>query len=89
MLPGVTRCCQVVIRCDQLVFWHSGNGKKKCFGIAGIARKVFWRCIGEEKSVLAFRECREKCFGVGGMARKVFWCCRSGIVGMVKISVMG
>ena len=55
----------------------------------GIAREVVWRCIGEEKSVLAFQECREKCFGVGEMARKMFWCCGSGIVGMVKISVMG
>ena len=43
---------------------------------------MFWHCIGEEKSVLAFRECREKCFGIWGMAGKVFWCCGSGIVGV-------
>ena len=67
------------------MFCHGG----KCFDVAGMARKVFWRCIGEEKSVLAFRECREKCFGVGGMARIVFWCCGSGIVRMVKKGVMG
>ena len=50
----------------------------------GIAREVVWRCIGEEKSVLAFQECREKCFGVGEMARKMFvlvlreWDCGDG-----------
>ena len=78
MLPGVTRCCQVV-----------SEWQKKCFGVAGIARKVFWHCIGEEKSVLAFWECREKCFGIEGMARQMFRCCGSGIVGMAKISVLG
>ena len=65
------------------VFWCSGNGKKsvlasrewqeKCFGIAGIvrrvfgvagmARKVFWRSENGKKSVLVHLEWQENCFG--------------------------
>ena len=55
VLPGcdqvVTRCCQVVTRCDQMlpdgaktvrkVFLKKGECQEKCFGVVGVARKVF------------------------------------------------
>ena len=47
--------------------------EKKCFGVAGMAGKVFWRCGSDKKSVLPFQEPREKCFGIGGMARIQRW----------------
>ena len=35
----------------------------KCFGVAGLARKVFWHSGSGKK----------KCFGITGMNRKVLW----------------
>ena len=62
VLPGVTRCCQVrpdVARSDQMLpgvtrysvlLWQ--RRQEKCFGAAGMSRKVFWHSGSGKKSVV-------------------------------------
>ena len=69
MLPGVTRYSVLV--------WQ--ERQEKCFGAAGMARKVFWRSGNGYKSVMALREWQVKFFGIAGVTRKVFWGCPAKI----------
>lgn len=46
--------------------------QEKFFGMAGVARKVFWHGGSGKKSFFAWREWQKKCFGVEGEAKKFF-----------------
>ena len=87
----VTRCCQLVTRCCQVVTRKCFGDKKwqeKCFGVAGVARKVFWHGGSGKKSVLESREWQEKCFCMVGVtilpplaaikSKQIFWTCYGG-----------
>ena len=47
---------KVLPGCDQYVFLAIQKEQEKCFGVAGVAKKVFWRCKSGKNSVLARRE---------------------------------
>ena len=70
MLPGGDQVLLGVTRYSVLAYQEH---QEKCFGAAGMARKVFWRSGNGYKSVMALREWQVKCFGIVGVTRKVFW----------------
>ena len=80
MLPGGHQVLpvgdQVLPGCDQEVFLAIQKGQKKCFGVAGVAKNVFW-CGGTgKKSVLAWREWQKKCLVELYAVEKTCWLCQ-------------
>ena len=62
-----TSCCQVVTSCDQEVCLAIQKLQEKCYGVAGEAKKVYWRGGCHDSALISSDKIRAKildlCYG--------------------------